>query len=208
MNQSLPKVIRTVTYCCIYKVEPSLDKQQADLMTHAQELGLTIVSNYSDNVPAYKLDKRLQLNELIKAAIRKEIDCVIIYKFAAFAASVPHLLHVLKQFIQLDIRVISIHDGIDTQGELGQDTITALQTLIELKETLLSERTKEGLQKARLKGKKLGRPASPMPPKVVKLIEELAATTDLSIKKIREETGNILSYSITRDIIHRIRKQA
>lgn len=203
MNKSL----LTVTYCCNNKASSDIDKQKSDLVAHAQKLNLTIVAHYSDNAPTYKLEERLQLNELLKAAIRKEFDCVLIYKFTYFAASIPHLLHVLKQFIQLNIRVISLHDEIDTQGQIGQDIIAALQTIIELKEALIRERTKKGLQKARSKGKKLGRPTTPVPPNIVKLIEELAATTNLSIKKIREETGKLLSYQVTRDIIHRVRNQ-
>lgn len=207
MNQSLQMVTRTVCYSCPYKDPATLIEQQIALKTHAHMLGLSIIGNYVDNAPAYKLEERLQLNELMKAAIKKEFDCVLIYKFAAFAASIPHLLLVLKQFFQLDIRIISLHDGIDTKGKMGRDTIYALQTLIQLKEALIRERTQEGLRKARSKGKRLGRPVSPASPKIVKLVEELAETTNLSIKKIREETGNILSYQATRDIIHRIRNQ-
>lgn len=207
MNQSLQIVTRTVCYSCRYKDQATIAEQQIALKAHAHLLGLTIIGNYTDNVSTFKLEERLQLNELMKAAIRKEFDCVLIYKFTAFAASIPHLLHVLKQFFQLDIRIISLHDGIDTKGEMGRDTIYALQTLIQLKEALIRERTQEGLRKARAKGKKLGRPVSPVSPKVIKLVEELAETTNLSIKKIREETGKLLSYQATRNIIHRIRNQ-
>jgi len=207
MNHSWKTISRAVTYCCIYKKQTSIEEQQVDLIAHAQKLKLNLIANYSDNVSAFKLEERLQLNELLAAAIRKEFDCVLIYKFAAFAASVPHLLHVLKQFIKLDIRIISLHDEIDTQGKMGQDTIDALQMLIELKKALIRERTQEGLQRARSKGAKLGRPASPIPANVVSLVEELAEITSLSITKIREETGKILSYQVTRDIVYRVRSQ-
>lgn len=54
---------------------------------------------------------------------------------------------------------------------------------------------------------KLGRPATPVPTDVVKIVEELAATTNLTIRKIREETGKRLTYQVTRDIIHKVRNQ-
>jgi len=114
---------------------------------------------------------------------------------------------VLKEFIRLNIRFISVQDNIDTKGEMGQDFITALQLILQVKTALLSERTKVGLQAARSKGKKLGRPAPPVPANVVKIVEELAATTDLTIRRIREETGKHLSYQVTRDIIYRVRNQ-
>lgn len=142
MNQSLP----TATYRCRCKTQSDIAQQESELKAHAQKLNLTIIANYSDNVFAYKLEGRLQFDELIKAAIRKEFDCVLIYKFTSFAAGVPHLLHVLKQFIQLDIRLISLHDKIDTQGQMGPDIIKALQMIIELKEALLQVDNKKHVE--------------------------------------------------------------
>ena len=203
----MEKPIRTVIYRCTRKSGPNLDNQKEDLMLYAQEASLKIVGDFYDNVEAYKLDDRLQLRQLIKVARRGEFDCVLIWKFTYFAASIPHLLSVLKEFIRLDIRFISMQDGIDTQGEMGQDFIAALQLIINVKAALIKERTKEGLQAARAKGKKLGRPTTPVSTDIVKIVEELAATTNLSIRKIREETGKRLTYQITRDIIRKIRNQ-
>ena len=199
----MKKSIRTVIYRCAPNLEPNLDKQKEDLIAYAQDADLKVIGDFSDNAAVYKLDDRLQLRQLIKAARRREFDCVLIWKFTFFAASIPHLLNVLKEFMRLDIRFISVQDNIDTKGEMGKDFIAALQLIIKVKAALIKERTKEGLQTARLNGKKLGRPATPVPTDVVKIVEELAATTNLTIRKIREETGKCLTYQVNRDIIYK-----
>lgn len=203
----MKKSIRTVIYRCARNLEPNLNKQKEDLITYAQDANLKVIGDFSDNAAVYKLDDRLQLRQLIRAARRREFDCVLIWKFTFFAASIPHLLNILKEFMRLDIRFISVQDNIDTKGEMGNDFIAALQLIIKVKAALIKERTKEGLQTARLNGKKLGRPATPVPADVVKIVEELAATTNLTIRKIREETGKRLTYQVTRDIIYKVRNQ-
>ena len=90
---------------------------------------------------------------------------------------------------------------------MGINVIKALQLSIKIKKAFIGKQTKIGLQEARAKGKKLGRPYNPTPPHVIALVKELATTTNFSVKKIREETGNILSYKLTRDIIQKVRKQ-
>lgn len=208
------KTLQAVTYCCKCQVQPNIEQQLSELeayveqLQYVQKLNLTITSNYSDNVSVFKLEQRLQFDELLKAAVRKEFDCLLIYKFTAFTVRLSHLLHVLQQFNQLDIRIISLHDQIDTDGQMGVDIIKALQLSIKMRKAFIKQQTKIGLQKARDKGKKLGRSNNPTPPHVIALVEELATTTNFSIKKIREETGNVLSYKVMREIIQKVRNQS
>lgn len=197
--------IRTVIYHCAPKSDQLFEKQKTDLKAYTHEKGLTVIEQFFDEIAVYKLEDRLQLKELLTAARRKEFECVMIWKFTCFAASIPHLLQLLEEFIQLDIRLISIQDGIDTKGELGEEFMEALKLIVKIKTALIKERTQEGLRTARSKGKILGRPSVPPSPEVIRIVEELAATTNLPIYKIREETGKRLTYQLTRDIIRRVR---
>jgi hypothetical protein len=56
---------------------------------------------------------------------------------------------------------------------------------------------------AKTKGKRLGRPETP--PYLVKQIEQLAKTTDLSINKIRERINNKVSRAVVGQIVKRVR---
>ena len=199
--------IRTVIYHYAPESDLNRDRQKEELKTYTKEKKLMVVDHFFDEIAGYKLEDRLQFKKLLTAAKRKEFECVVIWKFTRFAISVPHLLQVLEEFIQLDIRFISVQDAIDTKGELGQEFMEALQLIVKIKTALIKERTKKGLQTARLKGKKLGRPTIPPSPDVIKIVEELAATTNLPIYKIREEIGKRLTYQLTRDIICKVRNQ-
>ena len=95
------KTLQAVTYCCKCQAQPNIEQQQFELKAHiehlqdVQKLNLTIASNYSDNVSVFELEQRLQFDKLLKGAIRKKFDCLLIYKFTAFTVSLSHLLHVL-----------------------------------------------------------------------------------------------------------------
>jgi DNA invertase Pin-like site-specific DNA recombinase len=139
----------------------------------------------------------------MKAARNREFDCVLVWKFDRFARSVSHLLRSLEEFNHLGIRFISVQDQVDTNSPMGKAMFTIIGAMAELESSLISERVKAGMATAKTKGKRLGRPETP--PYLVKQIEQLAKTTDLSINKIRERINNKVSRAVVGQIVKRVR---
>jgi DNA invertase Pin-like site-specific DNA recombinase len=83
---------------------------------------------------------------------------------------------------------------------------TIIGAMAELESALISERVKAGMAAARARGKSLGRPVTPAP--LVVQIEELAATTSLSIRQIRAALAGRVSRSVVGEIVKRVRAQA
>ena len=71
--------------------------------------------------------------------------------------------------------------------------------MAELESSLISERVRAGMAAAKARGKKPGRPETP--PKLVKQIEDLAETTDLSINKIRDRIKKKVSRAVVGQIV-------
>jgi DNA invertase Pin-like site-specific DNA recombinase len=199
----MEKQNRTAIYMRVSTASQNTDLQKQGLEAYAKRAGLNILAEYSDVAVSGRKEGRPQLNELMKAARNREFDCVLVWKFDRFARSVSHLLRSLEEFDYLGIRFISVQDQVDTKSPMGKAMFTIIGVMAELESSLISERVKAGMAAAKVKDKKIGRPETP--PYLVKKIEELAATTDLSINKIREKIKYKVSRAVVGQIVKRVR---
>jgi DNA invertase Pin-like site-specific DNA recombinase len=150
--------------------------------TYAAHAGLDVVRNYCDVGVSGRREGRPQLNAPITVARNREIDCVLVWKFDRFARSTHHLLAALEEFNQLGVRFVSVQDQVDTDSPMGRAMFTIIGAMAELESLLISERVTAGMRSAQTRGKHLGRPA--IPQRVIREIEVLATSSDLSIRQI------------------------
>ena len=68
---------------------------------------------------------------------------------------------------------------------MGKEMFTIIGAMAELEFSLISERVTAGMNAARVRGKRIGRP--PLAPPLVGRIEALAATTGLSVRQLQTE---------------------
>jgi DNA invertase Pin-like site-specific DNA recombinase len=199
----MEKQNRTAIYMRVSTANQNTDLQKKGLDTYAKRAGLNIVAEYSDVAVSGRKEGRPHLNQLMKAARNREYDCVLVWKFDRFARSVSHLLRSLEEFNHLGIRFISVQDQVDTNSPMGKAMFTIIGAMAELESSLISERVKAGMAAAKVKGKKIGRPKTP--PYLVKKIEELAETTELSINEIRQRIKYKVSRAVVGQIVKRVR---
>ncbi|NRA86547.1 MAG: recombinase family protein [Rhizobiales bacterium] len=86
---------------------------------------------------------------------------------------------------------------------MGKAMFTIIGAMAELESALISERVSAGMQAAKVRGKKLGRPK--LSPTVVKNVKELAETTNLSVRKIHEKSKGKISRGRVGEIVKEIR---
>jgi DNA invertase Pin-like site-specific DNA recombinase len=198
--------MRTALYLRISTLHQKPDLQADGLRHYATRAKLEIVAEYLDIAVSGRKEGRPQLQALMQAARHYEFDCVLVWKFDRFARSVAHLLKALEEFHHLGIRFISVQDQVDTQSPMGKAMFTIIGAMAELESALISERVKAGMEAARVRGKHLGRPATPG--RLVTRIEELACTTDMSIRQIQEALKRRVSRSVVGEIVKRVRDQS
>jgi DNA invertase Pin-like site-specific DNA recombinase len=80
---------------------------------------------------------------------------------------------------------------------------TIIGAMAELESSLISERVTAGMKAAEARGKHLGRPATSK--RFVSEIEELAASTNLSIRQIQRKIAGRASRGIVGEITKRAR---
>lgn len=130
-------------------------------------------------------DERNQLNRAIET-LRKG-DKFIVYKLDRLARSTLKLLKVAEQLEQQGVELISIHDNIDTTTPMGKAMFRMLSVLAELERDMIRDRTKSGLEAARARGKKGGRPKKNS--KKVEQTVKMYHTKQFTIAEITEVTG-------------------
>lgn len=114
-------------------------------------------------------------------------DTVVIESLSRLGRSVKNLAELMEVFNSRNIRLVSLKETIDTTTPTGKLLFTILSSLAQFERDVLVERTREGLNAARARGRRGGRPKTDEA--AVKKAVALYRTQQYSMKEIRELTG-------------------
>jgi DNA invertase Pin-like site-specific DNA recombinase len=132
------------------------ESQLYDLREMAKQRGFEIVRQYTDVICGAK-SKRPGLDQLMADARRHRFDVVLVAAFDRVARSVRHFLEVLDELNHLNIEFISHRENIDTGGPLGRAMVVIVGAIAELERSLIVERVRAGMRRAKLEGRRIGR---------------------------------------------------
>lgn len=196
---------RTALYLRVSTADQKPDLQYDGLRTYAAQAGLDVIQDYCDVGVSGRREGRPHLSALMAAARNREIDCVLVWKFDRFARSTRHLLAALEELNHLGVRFVSVQDQVDTDSPMGRAMFTIIGAMAELESSLISERVTAGMRAAETRGKHLGRPVTQQ--RIVREIETLATSTDLSIRQIQSKIVGRASRGLVGEITKRARDQ-
>ena len=120
-------------------------------------------------------------------SILQEGDVVVIESLSRLGRSVKNLADLLDTFNERKLRLISLKETIDTTSSTGKLLFTILSSLAQFERDVLVERTREGLNAARARGRCGGRPKTDAT--TLNKAIALYNTKQYSIKEIGELTG-------------------
>jgi DNA invertase Pin-like site-specific DNA recombinase len=149
---------RVAIYTRVSTLDQSDGGQEQELREYAERKGWTIFSIYQDKVSGLK-KVRPQLDRLLTDAKRAHFSHVLVWRIDRLGRSVSHLLDVLETFKALGIKFVSLNEAIDTSTPAGMLIFTVLGSVAAFERSILVERVRMGIQDARRRGVKLGRPA-------------------------------------------------
>lgn len=113
-------------------------------------------------------------------------DTVVVESFSRLGRSTKDLIELIDSFREKGVDFISLKEEIDTSTSTGKLIFTIMSALAQFERDLLVERTNEGLQAARRRGRVGGRPRVPRA-KIDKAIA-LYRTNQYTIREITEFT--------------------
>ena len=82
---------------------------------------------------------------------------MLIWACDRIARSTRHLLEVLDELNRLGVEFVSFREQIDTGGPLGRAIVVIIGAIAELERSLIVERVRAGMRRARLDGQRIGR---------------------------------------------------
>ena len=148
---------RAVIYARTSTVDQHTENQVYDLEQLARQRGLEIIKIYQDQVSGTRA-RRPGLDQLLSDARQGKFDVVLVWACDRLARSVSHFLQVLDELGHLNIEFISYREQLDTTGPLGRAVVVIISAIAELERSLIVERVRAGLRRAKLEGRRLGRP--------------------------------------------------
>jgi len=148
---------RTAIYARVSTLDQHPEMQIRELRAYAKHRGLTIGEEFIDRVSG-TTDDRPQLKQLWQQVRARKLDTVLVWKFDRFARSTKQLIDALEEFKHLGVDFISITEQIDTSSPMGKAMFTMISAIAEFERSLISERVRAGIAKARAQGKRHGRP--------------------------------------------------
>ncbi len=149
--------------------QQTLPLQSRAMREYALNRGWTVVMQVKEVGSGASV--RLLREDLMKAARRREIDVILVWRLDRWGRSVTDLLATLQELEQLRVGFVSLTEALDLTTPAGRAMAGLLAVFAEFEKEILRERVRAGLAHARANGKQLGRPqtASLQAPKVRKL---------------------------------------
>src|SRR5260370_1829710 len=147
---------KAAIYARVSTGDQHLETQLYDLREMVKQRGYEIVREYRDVISGAK-SRRPGLDQLMADARRHRFDIVLVAAFDRIARNVRHFLDVLDELNQLGIEFVSKRENIDTSGPLGRAMLTMVGAISQLDRSLIVERVKAGMRRARLEGVRVGR---------------------------------------------------
>jgi len=145
-------------------IRVSSDKQTTDNQEHAilkwcSTQKLQVADWYKVEMSSRKSTKQRRIDEMLEHLSKG--DTLVVAELSRLARSVGQIAVIVDTLRKNGVKVICIKENITVNGKKDMQTkvmITMFSLFAEIERDLISERTKEGLARAKAQGKVLGRP--------------------------------------------------
>jgi DNA invertase Pin-like site-specific DNA recombinase len=148
---------KAAIYVRVSTPDQHVESQLYDLRELASQRGFEVVHEYEDRGVCGKKARRPGLDLLMADARRKKFSVVLVAAFDRIARSTRNFLQVIDELDSMGIEFISRRENVDTSGPMGRLFVTIISAIAELERSLVVDRVKSGMRRAKLEGRQIGR---------------------------------------------------
>jgi DNA invertase Pin-like site-specific DNA recombinase len=151
---------RAALYLRVSTIDQTTANQERELRQVAERAGWKVDKVYKDHgISGSKgRDKRPAFDALHKAAARREIDIVMAWSVDRLGRSLQDLVAFLSEIHAAGVDLFLHQQGLDTTTPAGKALFQMMGVFAEFERSMIQERVRAGLRRAKDEGKKLGRP--------------------------------------------------
>jgi DNA invertase Pin-like site-specific DNA recombinase len=155
---SKPK--RVALYARVSTDAQTTENQLRQLRAVAERHGWSVVAEYIDHgiSGAKSREHRPQFDALLHGVARREFDMIAAWSVDRLGRSLQDLLAFLLELQSKRVDLYLHQQALDTSTPMGKAMFQLCGVFAELERSIIQERVKAGLERARAKGKILGRP--------------------------------------------------
>jgi len=146
---------KVALYARVSTSEQTVENQKIRLIEYADKYGYSF--DLFEETESSRKTRPIK-QSLLSRLRNHEYDAVVVFKLDRWARSSTELILDTKELIDKGIGFISISDNLDFSTAAGKLQFAILSAFAEFERELIRERTVEGLRRAKLQGKKAGRP--------------------------------------------------
>ena len=159
MGKPTSSAPRAAIYLRVSTRQQHLVEQLRQLRRLAELREFAIVRVYRERRSAFK--ERPAHRQLMADASMRRFDVVMVWSMDRFARSLVELLACVDRLDERKVRFVSLREpAVDTTSAAGKLVLSVLGAAAEFERNRLRERTRMGLDAARRRGARLGRPRS------------------------------------------------
>ena len=141
----------------------STDRQTVDMQIHElkeyiKRRGWNLYREFIDQGYSGSDTKRPAFQDMMNEAKKRKFDVLLVWKLDRLSRSMKDLVMVLNELGGLGIDFVSYDNNLDTSTPTGKLVFHVIGAVAEFEKDIIKERVKAGLENAKRKGKKLGRP--------------------------------------------------
>ena len=165
-------------YARVSTEQQNLDRQ-LDML---QKYGVDFI--YNEKMTG-TMRNRPELKKLLERLT--EGDTVVVESLSRLGRSTKDLIWLMETFNSKGVNLVSLKESIDTTTSTGKLLFTLMSAIAQFERDVIADRTREGLNSARARGRKGGRPRTDSE-KLRKAIK-LYNTQQYSLAEIEDMTG-------------------
>jgi DNA invertase Pin-like site-specific DNA recombinase len=148
---------KAAIYVRVSTPDQHVESQLYDLRELASRRGFEVVHEYEDRGVSGKKARRPGLDALMADGRRRKFSVVLVAAFDRIARSTKNFLQIVDELDSLGIEFISRREGVATGDAMGRLFVTIISAIAELERSLVVERVKSGMRRAKLEGRQIGR---------------------------------------------------
>jgi DNA invertase Pin-like site-specific DNA recombinase len=166
---------RVARYVRVSRSEQNPDLQLDETARVVAARGWQLVDTYTDHGVSGSRNRRPELDRMLADARRGLFDTLLVWRSDRLFRSLRHMVLTIEELAAMHIDFVSVTEPFDTTTPQGRLLLHMVSAFGKFERQVLVERTKAGLDAARRRGKRIGRPKAfvDVPPALVNSSEEL-----------------------------------
>jgi DNA invertase Pin-like site-specific DNA recombinase len=155
----MEKYMKNIGYLRVSTDKQDLDNQKLAILEYARKRDMKVHKFIKMKISSKRSVKDRKIDDVVDEL--HEGDTLLIYELSRIGRSLGQIINIVNNLVEKKVRFVSIKEDININGThsiQSKVTVGLFGIFAEVERDLISQRTKQGLISARLKGKLIGRP--------------------------------------------------